>query len=117
MSRRTIINLIFFVFVFGVMCLWAVQNIVRIAVRHEVRLYTFSTGHNWGYGTALPVEDDCVLRDDRFGQPEPSNIRLGSAASTVATVSLNPSRLKKNGSARRPANTCTLPSSFLKRTS
>ena len=30
MSRRTIINLIFFVFVFGVMCLWAVQNIVRI---------------------------------------------------------------------------------------
>jgi ABC-type transporter Mla subunit MlaD len=30
MSRRTIINLIFFVFVFGIMCLWAVQNIVRI---------------------------------------------------------------------------------------
>lgn len=30
MSRRTIINLIFFLFIFGLMCLWAVQNIVRI---------------------------------------------------------------------------------------
>ncbi len=41
----------------------SVQQIVRIAVRHQVRLYAFSTGHNWGYGTALPVENDCVLVD------------------------------------------------------
>ncbi|MCU1238213.1 MAG: linked oxidase domain protein [Candidatus Solibacter sp.] len=40
-----------------------VQAIVRIAARHEVRIYTFSTGHNWGYGTSMPVEDDCVLLD------------------------------------------------------
>ena len=30
MSRRTIVNLVFFVFVFVLMCVWAVQNIVRI---------------------------------------------------------------------------------------
>src|SRR6476620_806233 len=30
MSRRTLINLIFFVGVFVVMCIWAVQNIVTI---------------------------------------------------------------------------------------
>ena len=30
MSRRTVINLVFFVFVFLLRCVWAVQNIVRI---------------------------------------------------------------------------------------
>src|SRR5437763_1018426 len=40
-----------------------VQAIVRIAARHGVRVYAFSTGHNWGYGTSMPVEDDCVLVD------------------------------------------------------
>jgi len=30
MSRRTIINLVFFLFIFGLMCVWAVQNIVRV---------------------------------------------------------------------------------------
>jgi FAD/FMN-containing dehydrogenase len=40
-----------------------VQAVVRIAARYRTRLYTVSTGHNWGYGTALPVEDDCVLVD------------------------------------------------------
>ena len=30
MSRRTLINLVFFLFVFVLMCIWAVQNIVRI---------------------------------------------------------------------------------------
>jgi FAD/FMN-containing dehydrogenase len=41
----------------------SVQEIVRVAARHRVRIYTFSTGHNWGYGTAMPVEDECVLVD------------------------------------------------------
>jgi 4-cresol dehydrogenase (hydroxylating) flavoprotein subunit len=41
----------------------SVQEIVRIAARHRIRIYTFSTGHNWGYGTSLPVEDECVLLD------------------------------------------------------
>jgi FAD/FMN-containing dehydrogenase len=40
-----------------------VPEIVRIAARHGVPLYTVSTGKNWGYGTALPVKDDCVLLD------------------------------------------------------
>ena len=38
-------------------------ELVRIAARHKIRIYTFSTGHNWGYGAALPVEEDCVLVD------------------------------------------------------
>ena len=41
----------------------SVGEIVRIAARHRVRIYTFSTGHNWGYGTSIPVEDECVLLD------------------------------------------------------
>jgi len=40
-----------------------VLQIVQIARRHKTRLYAFSTGHNWGYGTALPVADNCVLVD------------------------------------------------------
>jgi 4-cresol dehydrogenase (hydroxylating) len=40
-----------------------VRRTVEIAARHRIRIYTLSTGHNWGYGTALPVEDDCVLVD------------------------------------------------------
>lgn len=41
----------------------SVQEIVRIAARNGVQIYTFSTGHNWGYGTSLPVSDRCVLVD------------------------------------------------------
>jgi FAD/FMN-containing dehydrogenase len=41
----------------------SVPEIVRIASRHGVPLYPLSTGHNWGYGTALPVKDDCVILD------------------------------------------------------
>ncbi len=41
----------------------SVQSIVRTAVRHGIRLYTFSTGHNWGYGTSLPVAEPSVLVD------------------------------------------------------
>lgn len=41
----------------------SVQAIVRIAARHGIRLYAFSTGHNWGYGTSLPVADESVLVD------------------------------------------------------
>jgi 4-cresol dehydrogenase (hydroxylating) len=38
-------------------------EVVRIAGRHGVPLYPISTGRNWGYGTALPVVDDCVIVD------------------------------------------------------
>jgi FAD/FMN-containing dehydrogenase len=41
----------------------ALQALVRIAARHGIRLYPFSTGHNWGYGTSLPVAEESVLVD------------------------------------------------------
>ncbi|MEO8304295.1 MAG: FAD-binding oxidoreductase [Betaproteobacteria bacterium] len=41
----------------------SIPEIVRIARDHGVPLYPISTGHNWGYGTALPVRDDCVILD------------------------------------------------------
>jgi len=40
-----------------------VCEIVRIAAESKSRLYAFSTGHNWGYGTAMPVENHCALVD------------------------------------------------------
>lgn len=40
-----------------------VPMIVQIAVAHGVPLYPISTGKNWGYGTALPASDRCVLLD------------------------------------------------------
>ncbi len=42
-----------------------VASIVRIAARHRQQLYPISTGNNWGYGSALPVQDGCVLLDLR----------------------------------------------------
>lgn len=40
-----------------------IAEIMRIANRHRTPVYPISTGKNWGYGTALPVQDDCVLID------------------------------------------------------
>lgn len=40
-----------------------VQALVRIAQKHAIALYPISTGRNWGYGSALPCQDDCVLVD------------------------------------------------------
>jgi 4-cresol dehydrogenase (hydroxylating) flavoprotein subunit len=37
--------------------------IVDIARRHTIPLYPISTGHNWGYGSANPVTDGCVILD------------------------------------------------------
>lgn len=39
------------------------QEIVRIANRHEIPLYPVSTGKNWGFGGASPVVDHCVVID------------------------------------------------------
>lgn len=38
-------------------------EVVRIAERHATPLYPISTGHNWGYGTALPAVDGCTIVD------------------------------------------------------
>ncbi len=37
--------------------------IVSIASRLGIPIYPISTGKNWGYGTSLPVRDDCVIVD------------------------------------------------------
>lgn len=38
-------------------------SIVNSANQYRVPLYTISTGHNWGYGTSLPVTDGCSILD------------------------------------------------------
>ncbi|MES2960121.1 MAG: FAD-binding oxidoreductase [Pseudomonadota bacterium] len=38
-------------------------EVMRIAWRHRVSVYPISTGRNWGYGSALPVRDGCVIID------------------------------------------------------
>lgn len=40
-----------------------IPEVLRIAFAHRVPVYPISTGHNWGYGTALPVRDGCVIVD------------------------------------------------------
>lgn len=37
--------------------------VVAIAHRHRVPLYPISTGRNWGYGSALPARNGCVIVD------------------------------------------------------
>jgi 4-cresol dehydrogenase (hydroxylating) len=39
------------------------QDVMRIASTHRVPVYPISTGQNWGYGTALPARDGCVIID------------------------------------------------------
>jgi FAD/FMN-containing dehydrogenase len=40
-----------------------IPEVMRIAQRHKVPVYPISTGRNWGYGTALPARDGCVILD------------------------------------------------------
>jgi 4-cresol dehydrogenase (hydroxylating) flavoprotein subunit len=40
-----------------------VLAIVNIARHNAIPLYPISTGHNWGYGSANPVNDGCVVVD------------------------------------------------------
>ena len=41
----------------------SLPEVMRIATRNRVPVYPISTGQNWGYGTALPARDDCVIVD------------------------------------------------------
>lgn len=41
----------------------ALPPAMRIASRYQVPVYPISTGHNWGYGTAMPARDGCVIVD------------------------------------------------------
>jgi hypothetical protein len=40
-----------------------VPAIMAVASRHGVPVHPISTGRNWGYGTALPTADGCVILD------------------------------------------------------
>lgn len=40
-----------------------VADVTRIASALQIPLYPISTGKNWGYGTANPVQDNCVILD------------------------------------------------------
>lgn len=40
-----------------------VQECLRIANRYREPLYPISTGNNWGYGSAVPVANNCALLD------------------------------------------------------
>ncbi len=40
-----------------------VVDIVKIANQHNIALYPISKGNNWGYGTANPATDGCVIVD------------------------------------------------------
>lgn len=40
-----------------------IPKVMQIASLNKVAVYPISTGRNWGYGTSLPVRDDCVILD------------------------------------------------------
>lgn len=40
-----------------------IPAIIEVAAQFRVPLYPISTGRNWGYGTALPVRDGCMILD------------------------------------------------------
>lgn len=55
-----------------------VATVVRIAGEHQIPLYPISAGHNWGYGSANPVTDGCVLVDlSRMRSIDDRDIELG----------------------------------------
>lgn len=44
-------------------CAEQVQRVVKIARRFSVPIYPISTGHNWGYGTSVPVRSPGAVVD------------------------------------------------------
>jgi len=40
-----------------------IPAIVKTAAHFKAPLYPISTGHNWGYGTALPPVENCIILD------------------------------------------------------
>ncbi|MCP4108393.1 MAG: FAD-dependent oxidoreductase, partial [Desulfobacteraceae bacterium] len=40
-----------------------VQSCVRIANQYRIPIYPISTGKNWGYGSRVPVKDECVVME------------------------------------------------------
>jgi 4-cresol dehydrogenase (hydroxylating) len=55
-----------------------VVGLVRVASDLRVPLYPISTGANWGYGSALPVVEGCVVVDlSRMDRIDATDIELG----------------------------------------
>jgi 4-cresol dehydrogenase (hydroxylating) len=44
-------------------CTEQVQQVVKIAQRFSIQIYPISTGHNWGYGTSVPVRSPGAIVD------------------------------------------------------
>ncbi len=44
-------------------CTGQVQDVVRIAQRFSIPIYPISTGHNWGYGTSVPLRSPAAIVD------------------------------------------------------
>ncbi|GGE72302.1 4-cresol dehydrogenase [Streptosporangium jomthongense] len=40
-----------------------VAEVLQVAQQWQIAVYPVSTGNNWGYGSANPVENDCVILD------------------------------------------------------
>lgn len=40
-----------------------VAHAIKIAQKFNIKVYPISTGNNWGYGSALPVSENCVIFD------------------------------------------------------
>ena len=40
-----------------------VQICIRLAARNQLQIHPISTGKNWGYGSAVPFADSCLLID------------------------------------------------------
>jgi 4-cresol dehydrogenase (hydroxylating) len=50
----------------GAVCARSTEDVVavlRLAAKHGIPVYPISTGRNWGYGSASPVAEDCVILD------------------------------------------------------
>lgn len=55
-----------------------IQECLRIANRFKTPVYPISSGKNWGYGSAVPVEIGCVIMDlSRLNRIVDFNERLG----------------------------------------
>lgn len=44
-------------------CEEEIVTVIKTAHHYKLPLYTISTGHNWGYGSSLPVVNDCAILD------------------------------------------------------
>jgi 4-cresol dehydrogenase (hydroxylating) len=66
-----------------------VQQCLRVATRFGIKVYTVSTGRNWGYGSSVPVVNGCVIMDLRRMR------RIVDFNETLAYVTVEPGVTQK----------------------